>query len=192
MKKLPIAFYLDPDVVGIAQRLLGKLLMTKIGGRVTGGVIVETEAYRAPEDRASHAYNMRRTPRNEAMFRRGGIAYVYRCYGMHNLFNVVTNSAEVPHGVLVRAIRPLKGLKTMLERRGKTSCDRTLTSGPGSVTRALGIDVVHNMTPLNSSIIWIADDGLVVSSKEVVVGPRVGIDYAGADALLPWRFRWLA
>lgn len=188
MKKVSLAFYLDDDVVAISRALLGMVLMTKIDGSLTGGVIVETEAYRGPEDRASHAFGGRRTPRNEAMYRRGGIAYVYRCYGMHNLFNVVTNQAQMPHAVLIRAIEPITGIDTMLQRRSKVAPDATLTNGPGSLCRALGITTLHNMTPLNSSVVWIEDHGIVIPPRNIVAGPRVGVDYAGQDAKLPWRF----
>lgn len=186
MKILPAAFYQNPDVIHLARELLGKYLITEINGVQTGGKITETEAYRAPEDRASHAYNYRRTKRNEVMYHAGGIAYVYFVYGIHNMFNVVTNTAENPHAILIRAIKPEIGLETMLQRRNKSRPDKTLTSGPGSVTQALGITREHNGLPLDGPPIWIEDRG--IKPRNIVVGPRVGIDYAGEDALLPWRF----
>lgn len=186
MKILPAVFYQNPDVIHLARELLGKYLITEIDGVQTGGKITETEAYRAPEDRASHAYNYRRTKRNEVMYHAGGIAYVYFVYGIHNMFNVVTNTAENPHAILIRAIEPEIGLETMLQRRNKYRPDKTLTSGPGSVTQALGITREHNALQLDRPPIWIEDRG--IKPRNIIVGPRVGIDYAGEDALLPWRF----
>jgi DNA-3-methyladenine glycosylase len=189
MKKLPLSYYQQGDVLHISRDLLGKVLMTKFGSQSTGGMIIETEAYRGPEDRASHAYNHRRTKRNEVMYQKGGVAYVYQCYGIHALFNVVVNLEGIPHAILVRAIKPLYGIELMLKRRYKDSVDKTLTGGPGTLTQALGISTAHNGTKLNSSSIWIEDRGSQVSSNQIIESPRVGIDYAGEDALLPWRFR---
>lgn len=189
MAKLPLEYYLQEDVVFLSKDLLGKILVTHIGGIITAGTIIETEAYRAPDDKASHAYGFRRTKRNEVMYKAGGVCYVYRCYGIHALFNVITNKSEMPHGILIRAIAPLEGIETMLQRRGKTKVDRTLTSGPGTVSQALGIDTCHNGISLIESTIWIEDRHIAVPEENVIIGPRVGIDYAGEDALLPWRFR---
>lgn len=189
MKILPLSFYQHDDVVDIAQKLLGKYLISKIDGHETGGMIIETEAYRAPEDRASHAYNLRRTQRNEPMYMTGGISYIYFVYGIHYMFNVVTNQADIPHAILIRALLPEIGIETMLERRHKSKIDKTLTSGPGSVSQALGISREHNAMPLNLPPVWIEDRGVIVKQKEIIAGPRIGVDYAGEDAALPWRFR---
>ncbi len=189
VKVLPLAYYQHKDVLFLSQDLLGKFLVTEINGKRTSGKIVETEAYRAPEDKASHAYNYRRTRRNEVMYHSGGVCYVYRCYGIHALFNVVTNDAEVPHAILIRAIEPVEGVDIMLERRKKSKIDKTLTAGPGTLSQALGIDTIHNGQPLVNSTIWIEDRGLFVQSDEIIASPRVGVDYAKEDALLPWRFR---
>lgn len=187
---LPLSFYQDSDVVKIAKKLLGKYLLTKIGNNpVTGGMIIETEAYAGPEDKASHAYGNRRTKRTEVMFHKGGVAYVYLCYGIHSLFNVVTNQEGTPHAVLIRAIRPEIGIETMLKRRGKTKLDNTLTNGPGSLAKALGIGLKHNGVKLNSPPIWIEDRGVHVQKKQIEESPRIGIDFAKEHALLDWRFR---
>ncbi len=179
-------FYLRSDVVQIARDLLGKRLFTKCAnGCVTGGIIIETEAYAGPVDRASHAYNNRRTQRSEVMFHTGGIAYVYLCYGIHHLLNVVTNIEGIPHAVLIRAIHPTDGIETMLKRRGKKALSPTLTNGPGSVAKALGIDQRHNGLSLNSPSLWIEEH---IDPKQITASPRIGIDYAGEDAKLPWRF----
>jgi DNA-3-methyladenine glycosylase len=187
-KPIPLKTYQSDDVLRLSQALLGKCLISTIGGVLTGGMITETEAYRGPEDRGSHAYNNRRTKRNEVMFHRGGISYVYRCYGIHSLFNVVTNQPEIPHAILIRAIKPLWGLEAMYSRR-KTDNLKKLTAGPGTLTQALEIDTLHNGLPLTGPLIWIEDRGVQFSEAEIVASPRVGIDYAGEDALLPWRFR---
>ncbi|NGX42578.1 MAG: putative 3-methyladenine DNA glycosylase [Chlamydiae bacterium] len=189
MKILSQEFYIQDDVVQLSRDLLGKFLMTNLEGDITGGMIIETEAYRGPEDKASHAYGNRRTKRTEAMFQKGGICYVYLCYGMHNLFNIVTNIEGTPHAILVRAIWPTDGIENMLHRRKKTNVDSTLANGPGTVTQALGIDTSHNGMLLTKQSIWVEDRGIKIHSKNIAVGPRIGIDYAKEDALLPWRFR---
>lgn len=183
--KLPRSFYMGDDVVTIAERLLGKVLVTRLPGGTTSGVITETEAYAGERDRASHAWNGRRTARTEVMYGPGGYAYVYLCYGVHHLFNVVTNQAGIPHAVLVRAVHPLDGVALMWQRRG----DRRTTGGPGTLSRALGIQTAHTGTDLTGDRIWIEDRGIRVSPGQVITGPRIGVDYAGKDALLPYRFR---
>lgn len=183
-------FYRRPDVVQIAKDLLGMRLMTRLQGRVvTGGRIVETEAYSGPEDRASHAHGNRRTARTEMMFRDGGVAYVYLCYGMHSLFNVVTNVAGIPHAILIRAVEPLVGVEVMMARRRRRHPDRLVAGGPGMLTEALGIGLECNGCRLTGKRIWIEDDGGGVRAGGIVAGPRVGVGYAGVDAALPWRFR---
>jgi len=191
MTKLPITYYLQDDVLRISRDLLGKYLMTRIDGKLTGGMIVETEAYRGPEDRASHAYGNRKTPRNAVMYEAGGICYVYRCYGIHALFNIVVNEAHIPHAILIRGIQPEIGIETMLKRRGHEKVTPKLAGGPGTLTQALGIDMKHNGVSLLGSKIWVEERGVIPVEEEVVIGPRVGIDYAGEDAFLPWRFRLL-
>lgn len=188
-KTLPQSFYLREDVVSVARDLLGKVLCTDIGGVHTSAVITETEAYAGVTDRASHAWGDRRTPRTEPMYGPGGIAYVYLCYGIHHLFNVVTSEHGVPHAVLVRAGEVHSGLSTMLERRGKPAPDRTLLAGPGSLARALGITTALTGSSLLGGPVWIEDHGRRIDAADVIVGPRVGIDYAGEDASRPFRFR---
>jgi len=188
-RKLPRSFYLHDNVVSISRELLGKVLCTNIDGQRTSVIITETEAYAGTTDRASHAYGDRRTRRTEPMYGPGGTAYVYLCYGMHHLFNVVTNVAGIPHAVLVRAGEVHWGLATMLERRQKASHDRTLLAGPGSLACALGITTALTGSSLRNGPIRIEDHGLEVDDGRVTVGPRVGIDYAGEDVSRPYRFR---
>ena len=185
--KLTEDFYQRTNVVKIARDLVGKVLMTNIDGVITGGTIVETEAY-SWKERGCHAYGQRRTPRNAIMFDKGGFAYVYLCYGIHYLFNVVTNRPETPEAVLIRALEPLTGLTEMGLRRGKLQNHFHLTSGPGKLTRALGIDRTFNGKSLLDDEIWIDDSGMKVADKNIVASERIGIDYAGEDARLPWRF----
>ncbi len=189
--KLPKSFYAREDVVAISKELLGKYLFTKINGTVTGGIISETEAYAGAIDRASHAYNNRRTARTEIMYSKGGTAYIYLCYGIHHLFNVVTNAKGIPHAILIRAIYPVVGTKVMLKRRKKETADLKFTIGPGSMSEALGIKVDLSGTSLSGNKIWIEDRKLVIPDNIVLSGPRIGVDYAGKDALLPYRFRVL-
>jgi DNA-3-methyladenine glycosylase len=187
MMKLPPQFYERKNVVKIARELLGKGLFTNIDGVMAGGMIVETEAYSWVE-KGCHAYNNRRTSRNEVMFGKGGHAYVYLCYGMHQMFNVVTNIEDIPEAVLIRALQPLTGIPEMVLRRGNSASKNHLTSGPGKLAKALGIDRSMNGKSLMKNDIWIEDIGCKISSRNIVASPRIGIDYAGEDASLPWRF----
>lgn len=186
---LPLDFYQQDDVIGISKQLLGKCLYTCIDNQVTGGIIVETEAYRGPNDRASHAFGMRKTKRNATMYEAGGVCYIYLCYGLHVLFNIVTNQHGIPHAILIRGLEPTTGLEVMLKRRHKTKVDRTLTGGPGSLSQALGLTLMHKGLSLLGPEIWVEDQGIKMIETDIVASPRVGIDYAGEDALLPWRFR---
>lgn len=186
--KLPKEFYLRRDVIRIARELLGKIIVTKFDGIITAARIVETEAYNGAVDKASHAYGNRRTNRTEVMFAEGGIAYVYLCYGIHHLFNVVTNIKDTPHAVLVRAAEPVTGIADMMIRTGKKIQDNTLTRGPGNVSKALGIYTKHTGMSLLSDELYIADDGYKLKPSLVGITPRIGVDYAAEDALLPYRF----
>lgn len=188
MKKLTTDFYRRENVLLIAKQLLGKILVTKFEGVETSGRIVEVEAYRGITDKASHAWGGRRTARNEVMYTQGGITYVYLCYGIHHLFNVVTNDKNIPHAVLIRALEPLKGITEMLKRTGKLKPDFTLTRGPGNLSKAMGIHTRHSGTLLTGKELFIAEDELIYNKKEIGASPRIGVDYAGADALLPYRF----
>ncbi len=186
METLARDFYLHSDVVEVARLLLGKLLVTRFDGVVTSGVITETEAYAGITDRASHAFGGRRTARTEVMYHNGGTAYVYFCYGMHSLFNVVTNIEGIPHAVLIRAIQPMEGVETMLERANKSKVDKSFANGPGKVAKILGINTTHADLDLCNSEIEIFDIGKKPST--IISSPRIGVDYAGEDALLPYRF----
>lgn len=188
MKKLPKSFYEREDVVQIARELLGKLLVTKFGNKETAGRIVEVEAYNGIHDKASHAYGERRTSRTAVMYAQGGIAYVYLCYGIHHLFNIVTNDKDVPHAILIRAVEPVKGIDYMLKRTGKKKLDYTLTRGPGNVSKALGINTKHSGLSLQDKNLFLADDGFVPGKTDIIASPRIGVSYAGEDAKLPYRF----
>lgn len=185
--KLPLEFYTRGDVLAITRNLLGKYLFTKIDGIITGGYIVEAEAYNGAIDKASHAYGNKQTERTKTMFMAGGISYVYLCYGIHEMFNVVTSTQGQPHAVLIRAIVPTHGMEEMLLRRNKPLLKPNLTAGPGSVARALGISRKLNGFDLRGDVIWIEDRGLTFSDDEVKAVPRVGVSYAAEDALLPYR-----
>src|SRR5882762_4146690 len=183
--KLPESFYIRRNVTTIARQLLGKILTTKINNLITGGMIVETEAY-SYKERGCHAFKGR-TQRNEVMFEQGGKAYVYLCYGVHEMFNVVTNKTGKADAILIRALEPVSGIEIMQDRMGVNSSKR-ITSGPGKLTRALGIDRKLNGEELKKNIIWIEDKGIQIKQTAIVRSARIGIDYAGEDALLPWRF----
>jgi DNA-3-methyladenine glycosylase len=184
-EKIGREFYLRNDVVKVARELLGKVLFTQIDGRTTAGIITETEAYAGWQDKASHAYGGRRTTRNEPMYGIGGHSYVYLCYGIHHLFNVVTNEPDIPHAVLVRGVHPYIGKDVMIERRAPA---RPTTTGPGTLTQALGIRTAHTGTDLCGDMIWLEDHDIQVPAKTIVTGPRIGVDYAQEDASLPYRF----
>ncbi len=187
--KLPREFYTRTNVLTIARELLGKVLVVPApdGTRVSG-MIVETEAYRGPQDRASHAFAGRRTKRTETMYGLGGTSYVYFVYGMYNQFNVVTNTNDIPHAILIRALQPAEGIEWMRQRRG-SHADRNLTSGPGKLCIALGIDRQLDSADLLGERVWI-EQGVTISRGQINAGPRVGIDYAGDWVDKPWRF-WI-
>jgi DNA-3-methyladenine glycosylase len=187
-KKLDASFYTHADVVRISRALLGKVLCTHLHGQRTEAIIVETEAYAGVNDKASHAYGGRRTPRTEVMYCEGGTAYIYLCYGMYSLFNVVTNVKDVPHAVLIRGAAPLTGVDVMLERMQKSKCTPTLLTGPGKLSKALGLHYSLTGASLLGDRIWIEDRGIRIPAGAVDVTPRIGIDYAGDDAALPYRF----
>lgn len=170
----------------LARQLIGKLLITNRDGGRCSGRIIETEAYPGPTDKASHAYGGRRTARTEIMYAKGGVAYVYLCYGIHHLFNVVTSVEDVPHAILIRAIEPVDGKDIIMQRLGINQWNPYVGAGPGKVTKALGISVRDSGISLLSDQLYIADDGFV--PEEIIATPRIGIDYAGEDALLPFRF----
>lgn len=185
---IPEQFYQRTEVTDIARELLGMHLVTRIGGDITGGKIVETEAYRGITDRASHAYGGRRTARTETLYSHGGIAYVYLCYGIHHLFNIVTGPEDTPHAVLIRGIEPLYGVDLMLSRRNMPSLKPQISAGPGALSKALAIDRRHNGLELNRGEIWIGDAPGLDSKEEIISSARIGVAYAKEDALLPWRF----
>jgi len=186
--KLHKSFYTREDVTLIARQLLGKVLCTEIDGIFTSGVIVETEAY-SQSERACHAFGGKRTPRTEIFYNDGGLSYVYLCYGIHYLFNVITNWHHTADAILIRAIQPLEGTEHMLKRRGMDKMAYRITAGPGSVTKAMGMDKTHNGLSLTDEEIWIEDRGISYKKSQIIASPRVGVDYAGEDAKLPWRYR---
>lgn len=187
VKKLPHSFYLQDDVVAIARQLLGKLMVTEFNGERTSGRIVETEAYAGVADRASHA-SKGRTPRTSVMFEAGGTAYIYLCYGIHQMFNIVTGPAGTAHAILVRAVEPLEGTAVMLRRTGKKQVDASITRGPGNVGKAFGFHTSQTGQSLLSDTLYIADDGYVMPPGMIGVSARIGVAYAGADAMRPYRF----
>jgi DNA-3-methyladenine glycosylase len=191
VKRLKAPFYQREDVVQISKDLLGKVLVTHFDNVKTAGKIVETEAYRGPDDKASHAFNNRFTNRTKVMYENGGLAYIYLCYGIHHLFNVVTAKKGMAHAVLIRALEPLEEIDMMLMRRNFDQLKPQLTAGPGVMSKALGIKSAHtgmNMTHPNSKI-WIEDRNIIVKPQNIIHSPRVGVDYAEECAAWNWRFR---
>ena len=191
-KRLGLDFFIQQNVAVLASSLLGKVLCTKQKGLFTSAMIVETEAYQGPEDKGSHAFRNRRTQRTETMFNRGGFAYVYLCYGIHHLFNVVTGPEDVPHAVLIRAIQPIEGVELMMKRRKMLKILPKLTAGPGTLSQALGITTAMTGTDMLSpnSPVWIEDRQYQIRPEQIMSGPRIGIDYAEDWIDRPLRF-WI-
>ncbi|MEM7101968.1 MAG: DNA-3-methyladenine glycosylase [Bacteroidota bacterium] len=187
--KLDKAFYTSSETLWLAKQLLGKVLVTETNGEKTTGKIVETEAYIGPADKASHAYNNRKTDRTKVMFEEGGLSYIYLCYGIHQMFNVVTGRAGIPHAILIRGVEPLEGINVMLGRRKMKEKAYRLTAGPGCLAEAMGLNREHNGLSLTGNVVWIEDRGVVVPEKNILASPRVGIDYAEEYIKKPWRFR---
>src|SRR3982751_3733576 len=185
MQKLAIEFYQRDDVLKISRELMGKIVVTRWNGKLTSGRIVECEAYAGPKDKASHAFGGRRTNRTEVMYGPGGVAYVYLCYGIHQMFNVVTNQINIPNAILIRALEPITGIDMMLARSKKNIHGFDLTRGPGNVAKALGLHTSNTGMSLLSHELFIADDGIRYREDEIVATTRIGVDYAAEDALLP-------
>jgi DNA-3-methyladenine glycosylase len=180
-------YFIRNNTLWLARDLIGKYLLCNPHDEgICGGIITETEVYMGPEDRASHAWGNRRTRRTEVMFHEGGLSYVYLCYGIHHLFNIVTGEAEIPHAILIRAVKPAVGAEIMERRLNKRV--PLLFNGPGVLTRAMGIKTTHSGLPLDGNQIWLENRGIEIPEDLVISGPRIGVDYAGEDALLPWRF----
>lgn len=188
MTKLPLSYYVNDDVESIAGSLLGKILFSRVNNKITAGIITETEAYKGVSDKASHAFGGRRTKRNEVMYNQGGVSYVFLCYGVHCLLNVVTAYIDIPHAVLLRGIYPIIGIKHMLARTGKSKADYNLTNGPGKLTKALGVNITHNNISFQGNNLWIENSGIDIKKQDFVIGPRIGVGYAAEDRGLPYRF----
>jgi len=177
------------DIVSLSQMLLGATVTTRIDNQLTSGIIVETEAYRAPDDKGSHAHGNKRTKRTETMFGSPGYAYVYLCYGIHHMLNVVSGPKETAHAILIRAVEPKEGVDIMSTRRGLDPTNKNLTNGPGKLAKALGITTGLNGTDLCSSKVLKLELGTPVPDKDIIKSPRVGIAYAKECAHWPWRMR---
>jgi DNA-3-methyladenine glycosylase len=189
-RRLPRQYYQSEDVTGLARDLLGKYLVTEVDNRYCSGMIVETEAYRGPDDRACHAFNHRRTQRTEVLYAQGGVAYIYLCYGIHHLMNVVTAPRDTAHAILIRALQPENGMEVMADRRGMSANDVRLTKGPGALSQALGLTTNLSGVELFSSAspVWLEDRGVIIAEKDIYTSKRIGVAYAGEAAQWPWRY----
>lgn len=188
--KLTKQFYNREDVLQISKELLGKVLVSNLNGIITSGIIVEVEAYSGEGDKAAHVFGGKRTKRTETMYGEAGHAYIYFCYGIHSLINVVTNKVGTPNAVLIRALDPIEGIDEMMRRRNKIKFDKTLTRGPGSLCQALGIKHTQDGLSLLGDEIWIEDRAILIPEKNMESGPRIGVAYAKEHALWPYRF-WI-
>lgn len=189
MNKIDKSFYVHDDVVHLAKELLGKVLCSMIDGKTVKAYISETEAYNGVIDKACHAYNGKRTIRTEIMFHEGGKAYIYLCYGIHHLFNVVTGSEDDPKAVLIRGIIPLFG-NMVMEERLKRKIERMVVNGPGKVSKVMGFHTDMTGELLSGDKIWLEDHGVSPLENEIEITTRIGVDYAGEDAGLLYRFLW--
>ncbi len=188
MAKLPVEFYRREDVWLIARELLGRVLFTSIAGELTAGRIVETEAYAGPEDRGSHAYNNRRTARNEMMYSEGGVVYMYICYGIHDMLNIVTGAEGFSHAILIRATEPVVGIDIMRRRRNLYNADYRLCQGPGALSQAFGLNKTFNGKSLTGDAIWIKDSGTTFNDDNITSSGRVGMNFDGPYKTIPWRY----
>ncbi len=189
MPKIKKSFY-NQKTLKVAKLLLGKFLIRKIGKRIISGKIVETEAYVGPKDLASHA-SRGKTPRTALMFGPPGFSYVYLVYGLNYCFNIVTEGEDYPAAVLIRALEPAEGVKSMFNRRGITCTPNpppALSNGPGKLCQALGIDKTLNKADLTDGVLWLEDRGIKINPREIISKPRIGVDYAGKYKNKPWRF----
>jgi len=187
LSPLPREFYARP-VLAVARAAIGQLLVHVTEDGVRAGRIVETEAYRGPEDRAAHSWGGRRTPRTEVMYGPPGHAYLYFVYGMHWQLNLVTTRVDAPHAVLIRAVEPLCGVELMAQRRGLAATDRRLTNGPGKLCQAFDLDRAHygvDLTEPGASLFLAA---ALTPRGRIERSARVGIDYAEGWVDKPWRF----
>lgn len=187
---IPSIFYQTDDVVSMARKLLGKTVLTRTPQGICTAKIVETEAYRGPDDRGCHAYGGRYTERTKTMYKQGGTAYVYMCYGIHPMLNVVTGPEGHAHAVLIRAVQPLDGIELMKIRR-QTEVIESLTSGPGKLTVAMGITRHMDGVSLfdTYSPVIILDNSDTIDNTNIVEGPRVGMSkHVGSCSHRPWRF----
>jgi DNA-3-methyladenine glycosylase len=190
LNPLNLRFFERAEVLTVARELLGKHVFTCIEGEVTGGRIVETEAYRHEGDPSITLHLQRKARQAQALYQPGGHAYLYTVYRVHTLFNITVNDAAHPDAVLIRAIEPLVGIEVMLRRRGLAQVARNLTAGPGVLSQALGLTPALNGEPLAGPRIWVEDAGEIIADEQVLASSRVGLEYAGEEAVaLPWRFR---
>lgn len=182
-----ISVLTDCDVVKVARSLISCVIATQLNNQLTAGIITETEAYSGENDKACHAYLQKKTRRNEAMFLSGGHIYIYLCYGLHHMLNIVTNKQGYGDAVLIRSIEPIIGEKYMLRRRNKVLLTPEVCSGPGNVCKSLGLQIIHNKLPLQSDQTGLFSSG-IADPAQILLGKRIGVEYAGVDALKPWRF----
>jgi DNA-3-methyladenine glycosylase len=183
VRPLSPRFYARPTTE-VARRLLGKLVVSSVGGRRTVGRIVETEAYLGPHDPACHAFGDRRTPRTAALYGPPGTAYVYFTYGMHWCLNAVTEGEGYPAAVLIRALEPVAGLPVMRRRRRGVP-DGALCAGPARLCAALGVTGKLNGASLGRGPLRIARD----PRQQVVaiaISTRIGVTRAAE-----WPLRFL-
>jgi DNA-3-methyladenine glycosylase len=187
---VPTSFFSHWDTLSVAQQLIGKEIVTRIDGVICSAIISETEAYLAPEDKASHAYNNRKTKRTQVFYENGGFAYVYLCYGIHKLFNVITGPLNIPNAVLIRGGVAKMGVDQINERLQKPLSSQSVLKGSGVFSKAMGIDLYHtglSVSDLNSPIL-ILKENIRIEHHQILTSSRIGIDYSGEWAAKQWRF----
>jgi DNA-3-methyladenine glycosylase len=180
-------FYCRDSLI-VARDLLGKLLVHESPEGVTAGKIVETEAYKGPEDKAAHSFGNKRTPRTETMYGPKGHSYIYLIYGLYYCINVTSGAFEgKPEATLIRALEPVKGIDLMIKRRKQTGQLVNISSGPGRLCIAMGLTKIHNGLDMSQPPLYITE-GQSVDLQDITQAPRIGVDYAAEHKDLPWRF----
>lgn len=191
-KLIDYSLFKDMNAVNASKFLLGKLIQTEFNHQITSGIIIETEAYLGAIDKACHAFNYKKTKRNMVMFEEGGFIYVYLCYGLHYMLNIVVNKHDIPEAVLIRSLIPFDGIEFIRERRNKSFFnDLDILIGPGNVTKGLGIDLKQNYQLIGSDI-KLFDVGIKVTDKQIIKSPRIGIDYSEEWKDIPLNFKIMA
>lgn len=176
--------FFEAPTLQLSRKLLGQIIVHELPEGIVAGRIVETEAYMGAEDRAAHSFGNRRTKRTEIMFGKPGLVYTYQMH-THTLINVVSGPVDTPRAILIRAVEPVEGIDLMAELRGRHMPIKQWTSGPGKLTKAMGITMDYYGHHFTEKPLYIAQGEAV---HAVATGPRVGIGNSLEAVDYPYRF----